>query len=388
MAQTWPFSGRRRALLRVADFAGRLITRPFGRSVTNPLPQFVERILLIEPWNIGDVVLATPILRELRRRYPKGRISILARAHGRELLEGSGLVDDVIVFDLPWTAQTNKYRFTAAKIREMRALVRTLRARNFDLTLDSRMDIRSNFLAAMTRAPYRLGYDIGGGGWLLTHTLPCDRDKTHKIDDWLALLDLLPDAGAPITDERRPTLDVTEVERQWARKKLRERGARGSPVIAYHPGGSHPGKRWPRSKFEELIRELSASVGGTQVVFLGPDETSSGGWPPDSIVFREPLRELMALVSCCDVLVCNDSGPMHVADALRVPVVAIFEIGNPQWFGPSGPRARVLRGELAGIGISAAPLDHSPRNPVDVRRVAAAVKEVLAERASPAQLYW
>jgi ADP-heptose:LPS heptosyltransferase len=379
MAQTWPFSRKRRALLRAADFVGRLIAKPFGRSAGNALPQSFERILVIEPWNIGDVVLATPILRALRRRYPKARISILARPHGRELLEGSGLVDDVIVFDLPWTAQTNKYRFTAAKIREMRALVRTLRAGNFDLTLDSRMDIRSNFLAAMSRAPYRLGYDIGGGGWLLTHTLPSDRDKTHRIDDWFALLALLPDAGVRASDERRPTLDVTEVELQTAQEKLREKGAKGGPMIAYHPGGSHPGKRWPRSKFEELIRELNGSVRGTHVVFLGPDETSSDEWPPDSIVFREPLRELMALVSWCDVLVCNDSGPMHVADALGVPVVAIFEIGNPQWFGPSGPHARVLRGELAGIGISAAPLDHSPRNPVDVRRVAAAVKEVLAE---------
>jgi lipopolysaccharide heptosyltransferase II len=366
--------------LRAADFVGRLIARTFGLSVRKPVPQFVERILLIEPWNIGDVVLATPILRELRRRYPKARISILARPHARELLEGSGLVDDVIDFDLPWTAQTNKYRFTAAKIREMRALIRTLRARNFDLTLDSRMDIRSNFLAAMSRAPYRLGYDIGGGDWLLTHTLPSDRDKTHKIDDWLALLGLLPDVGAPIPDERRPALSVTGVERQRARERLRERGARGRPVIGYHPGGSHPGKRWPRSKFEKLIRELGASVGGTQVVFLGPDETSDG-WTPDAIVFRESLRELMALISCCDVLVCNDSGPMHVADALGVPVVAIFEIGNPQWFGPSGPRARVLRGELAGVGISAAPLDHPPRNPMDVRRVAAAVKDILAGRA-------
>jgi heptosyltransferase-2 len=377
MAQTWPFSRRRRALLRAADFAGRLIAKPFSRSVGNPLPRFLERILVIEPWNIGDVVLATPILRELRRRYPGARVSILARAHGRVLLEGSGLVDDVIVFDLPWTAQTNKYRFTPGKVREMRGLVRTLRARNFDLTLDSRMDIRSNFLAAMSRAPYRLGYDIGGGGWLLTHSLPSNRDHTHRIDDWMSLLDLLPDAGAPVTDEHRPTLGVTLVEREEAQKKLRERGAGGGPVIAYHPGGSHPGKRWPRSRFEQLIRELSASVGGTQVVFLGPDETSLGGWPPDSIVFREPLRSLMALISCCDVLVCNDSGPMHVADALRVPVVAIFEIGNPQWFGPSGPRARVVRGELAGTGISAAPLDHSPPNPVDVRRVAAAVKEIL-----------
>jgi heptosyltransferase-2 len=335
---------------------------------------------VIEPWNVGDVVLATPILGELRRRYSKATISILARVHARELLESSGLVDDVIVFDLPWTARTDKYRFTVGKARGMRALVRTLRARNFDLTLDSRMDIRSNFLAAMSGAPYRVGYDIGGGGWLLTHTLPSDRDDSHKIDDWLALLEMLPGGARLTIDERRPKLVVTEGERQIAREKLSERGAKASPLVGYHPGGSHPGKRWPRQQFEALIRELSTSLGGTHIVFLGPDETSSAEWPPNAIVIREPLRDLMALISCCDVLVCNDSGPMHVADALGVPVVAIFEIGNPQWFGPSGPRAIVIRGELAGIGISAAPLDHSPRNPVDVRRVAVSVKELLAER--------
>ena len=85
----------------------------------------------------------------------------------------------------------------------------------------------------------------------------------------------------------------------------------------------------------------------------------------------------MATLTHCRVLVCNDSGPMHVADALGVPVVAIFEIGNPQWFGPSGERATIVRGELAGRGISAAPLNVPPRNPVAVSRVAAAVKGLL-----------
>ena len=69
---------------------------------------------------------------------------------------------------------------------------------------------------------------------------------------------------------------------------------------------------------------------------------------------------------------------MHIADALGVSVVAIFEIGNPQWFGPTGPRSRVVRGDLAGIGMSAAPLDQPPRDPVAVERVAKAVKDALA----------
>jgi ADP-heptose:LPS heptosyltransferase len=92
---------------------------------------------------------------------------------------------------------------------------------------------------------------------------------------------------------------------------------------------------------------------------------------------RPALRELMALLSCCDILVCNDSGPMHIADALDVPLVAIFEIGNPQWFGPSGARATVIEGELAGTGLSAAPLETPPSNPVSVTCVAEAVRRTL-----------
>jgi ADP-heptose:LPS heptosyltransferase len=380
MAQTWPFSRKRRALLRVADFFGRWAAAPIrraGRPGPPPAPESIHRILVIEPWHIGDVVLVTPFLRELRRRYTQAKISILAKPHARELLEASGLVDDVIAFDLPWTAQRNKLRRSLRSLREIKSLVRTLKARRFDMTVDSRMDIRSNLLAAMTGAPYRVGYDIGGGGWLLTHALPSNRDDSHKIHDWLALVGVL-DNATTVGEPPRPTLVVTEEERKRARRKLAEAGANASPLIAYHPGGSHAGKRWPRDQFEALMRGLSASIGGSHIVFLGPGENDPREWPSNVIVFREPLREMMALLTCCDVLVCNDSGPMHVADALGVPVVAIFEVGNPQWFGPSGKRAVVIHGEHAGRGISAAPLEVPPRNPVAVPRVAAAVQALLS----------
>ena len=125
------------------------------------------------------------------------------------------------------------------------------------------------------------------------------------------------------------------------------------------------------------MTELRASIGGSHVIFLGPDEKGVAQWPAGVAVMRPSLRELMAQISCCDVLICNDSGPMHIADALGVPVVAIFEIGNPQWFGPSGSRSRVVRGEFAGSGLSAAPLHRPPPNPVAISRVAEAVKDTL-----------
>jgi ADP-heptose:LPS heptosyltransferase len=332
---------------------------------------------VIEPWNIGDVVLSTAMLAELRSRYPRARISLLAKPHALELLKENPLVDEIIPFDLPWTAQRKKYPLGLRTLHNMTSLVKRLRDARFDATIDSRMDIRSNLIAAMTRAPHRLGYDIGGGGWLLTNTLPSERSGSHKVDDWLALLDLLPGDATRSAQRRRPTLVVTSSETDRARQRLKSLGLVEGPVIAYHPGGSHPGKRWPRAHFEQLIRDLKKSISGSHVVFLGPEERDFDSLPRDVVIVRPSLRELMALLTCCDILVCNDSGPMHVADALGVPVVAIFEVGNPQWFGPSGARATVIAGERAGIGLSAAPLDVPPFNPVTVTCVADAVRRTL-----------
>jgi ADP-heptose:LPS heptosyltransferase len=313
---------------------------------------------------------------------PRATISLLAKPHARELLYGSGIVDEVIEYDLPWTAEENKYSFRPSVLRGMRELIRGLRQRAFDVTIDARMDIRSNFLAAATGAPYRIGYDIGGGGWLLTQALPSDRNGTHKIDDWLSLLDLMP--GVVESPARRnrevPTLVVAEEERAAAREYLSIAGAGRSPLIGYHPGGSHAGKRWPHERFRKLLLDLSASQGGSHIVFLGPNEQDESTWP-GAIVSRPTLRQLMAQIACCDVLVCNDSGPMHIADALGVPVVALFEIGNPQWYGPSGPRAIVVKGDLAGQGLSAAPRNSPPAHPIAVERVSEAVKASLTQPA-------
>jgi ADP-heptose:LPS heptosyltransferase len=375
MAQTWPVSKKRIAALKFADTVGRAFTWPFRRrpSVSGP----IDSILVIEPWNIGDVVLVTPLLTELRRRLPKARISLLARDYARDLLDGSGLVDEIIVARLPWTAPKNKYRITPAVAGELRRLITALRRQRFDVSIDSRMDIRSNLLAAAIGARHRVGYDIGGGGWLLTSSLPSDRDRSHKVDDWLALLDVLPGQSTTFGAHPRPTLVVKPEEGNRARRTLQSLGAVERPVIGYHPGGSHPGKRWPRKRFEQLISDLRNTEGGSHIVFLGPDEKDSDPWPAGTVIVCPSLRELMAFLTCCDVLVCNDSGPMHVADALGVPVAAIFEIGNPQWFGPSGPRATVIAGELAGTGLSAAPLYTPPRNPVPVTCVTDVVRRTL-----------
>ncbi|HKR09879.1 MAG TPA: glycosyltransferase family 9 protein [Gemmatimonadaceae bacterium] len=379
MAQTWPVSRARIAALKAADVAGRILFAPFRvlRRASEPA-RAIQRILVIEPWYIGDVVLVAPFLSALRDRFTGASISLLARPYARQLLANTGLIDEVIDAELPWTAPSHKYRFDAAARRHMRDLIATLRERKFDLTIDARMDVRSNLLAAITLAPRRIGYDIGGGGWLLTESLPSNRDDTHKHADWDDLLALLPGEGrvarrAPA----RPLLVVTRDEKDDAERLLTRELGTARPTIGYHPGGSHPGKRWPGDHFRELSRMLRDEFGGRHVVMLGPDDEDPGDWPESTLVVRPGLRELMAIISCCDVFICNDSGPMHIADALRTPLVAIFEMGNPKWFGPTSPSSVVVAGEMAGLGVSPAPVDTPPSNPVTVTCVADAVRHTL-----------
>src|SRR5882762_11436414 len=125
MEQTWPVSRRRIAALKIVDVVGRAVTWPFRRRGGEHGK--IERVLVIEPWNIGDVVLATPLLAKLRESFPNARIALLARGYARELLKDSGLVDEIIVADLPWTAPAHKYLITPAVAREMTKLVRALR---------------------------------------------------------------------------------------------------------------------------------------------------------------------------------------------------------------------------------------------------------------------
>jgi ADP-heptose:LPS heptosyltransferase len=399
VAHTWPVTRGKRAALGVVDAVGYAVSAPLRwLRKAPPDPGFIRRILVIEPWNIGDVVLATPLLAELRRRFPKASITLLAKAHAKEILRESGLIDDVVECDLAWTRSRGKYRLSSADAKALVEVVRKLRRGKFDVTLDARADPRSNLLAAAAGAHRRIGYDLGGG-WLLTDALATDPDKHHKIVDWLRLLGPLggrpaPAPGRVISESQvaeargelvtakpaRPLLRVSEEEVAEARQALAAGGALRRPLVGYHPGGSHPGKRWPLERFAELSGMISARFGGSVVVFAERSGYGRSGPFPEETVFVETgLRGLMASLKCCDVVVCNDSGPMHLADGLGVPVVAIFESGNPQWYGPSGPSATVVKGKQAGTGISARPAEFPPQNPVAVQTVYSAAAKLLRD---------
>ena len=299
----------------------------------------IRRILVLEPWHIGDVVIATAALRALRSLFPEAHITLLGKTHAEELVRHSDLVDEVIVFDLPWTSKHSKYDPKRYDRCALGNLVSRLRAMNFDLTVDARMDLRSNVLTYMTKAPMRVGFAFGGGRFLLTDAVPAEPDRHHRVNDWLHLLE--PIAGrskgkrdaAEIIAGAEPFLAVTEEERAKAKQTLYSLGLKlDEPIVGIHGGASDARRMWPISSYFNVARQLTDGFGTQTLLFLEPGASAPQGYEGASV--RTTLREMMALFTCCSVVLCNDSGPMHIADALSVPVVAVFLTGNPVWHRP------------------------------------------------------
>jgi ADP-heptose:LPS heptosyltransferase len=365
VAETWRITPGKRLALATVD----LVARPFSKLFVPSSRGNVEgiwKILVVEIWNIGDVVIATTALQALRARYPDAWISFLGKPHAADILGGSGLVDEIITYDFPWTSETDKYQRARYNRRELKELIRRLREEKYDLTVDCRMDFRSNLLTYATRARRRLGYAFGGATFLLTDAIPARPRSEHKVRDWLTLMEALGsrtgssrftrgDDGKPLT----PKLTLLPEERQAAAAKLETLGiAPRDLIIAIHAGASHPDKQWPVENFAQVADSLAESYGAKILVLVDPE--GYGAKLPlknDARFVRAGLRDLMALIGSCDLLICNDSAPMHIADALGVPVVAVFTTGNPRWYGPSGKLQRVVgkgapRGQKVDVPVS------------------------------------
>ena len=379
MAQTWPPTRLKRFALGAIDLAARPIAAGMRRDSPAKIPG-APRILVVELWQIGDVVLSTPFLAALRDCFPDSKITFMGKPHAESLLRSSGLADDVVVAELPWTRTARKYHPADYDWGRLAELLRQLRARRFDLAFDARMDIRNNILVSLAGAKRRFGFRYGGGDWLLTDAIPVDPAANHKTGDWASLLKA---AGCQPVEAPRCILKTTEEERAAARAVLSNHFGGVARPVALHPGGSHAGKRWPLDHYELLAREL-VGAGYQVVAFQDPNGYGKELHGIEGVFgLCVGLREVMAIIQQCATLVCNDSGPMHVAAALGVPTVAIFERGEPRWFGPVGDQHIVIAGEKAGVDVSAAPLDSPPANPVPVSRVKEAVlKQVERSRTS------
>jgi heptosyltransferase-2 len=294
----------------------------------------VRNILVVEYWHLGDLVMQMPFLQNLRLQYPDARIVLLASPKAAPLLGGQKVVDEIIVVNVPWAQHYERFKKYNPVSALWLALFRTLKllkARRFDLAFASRADLRDNFMLWFINARRRVGYSYGGGGLFLTDKVIPDLKNPHQANRSLRLLEHL---QKPILD-RQPRLYLSPEEDRLAEKFLADRGAReGDILVGVHPGARSLIRQWGERNFVDVVQRLSDRFPVKVLWFQEAGKTPPLSTDERFVSLSLPLREFMAVLNKCDLLICNDSGPMHIATSLNVPVVAVFGPGEPAWFGP------------------------------------------------------
>lgn len=333
----------RRTIIRVLE----ALLRPLALlSKSNPpcdLDQ-VERILVFEPANLGDVVIIlAPLLRSLRARFPRAHIAFLGKAKVEGFLRDQGLADELIPIQAPWAEHLSRWRiynpFSLLWPRFAWNLIR-LRRRHFDLAFPSgRSDIRHNLALWLTGAKRRVGYAYGGGRFLLTDVATPDLERPHVTDLSLKLLEHI---GVPAA-RNGARLRVAPQDEEFAEEFLAEQGVNPDDLlIGIHPGARIPIRQWGEEHFKAVARRLTQRFGATIIWFLDPAQPAPNIQTQGMVTAALPLRQFLAVLSRCRLLVCNDSGPMHMAAGLGVPVVAVYGSTEPAWFGPLGPGHHIV----------------------------------------------
>lgn len=298
-----------------------------------------RNILVIEYWNLGDFVMLTPFLKNLRLHFPQAHIALLGSPRTISMAQGQGLVDEVIPVRVPWAQHMGRRKkYISRHWLDLFRGLREVRARRFDLGFTARADIRDSFLLWAGRVRRRVGYGFAHGRSLLTDVVAPDVLRPHYSDRWLRLLEHL---GKPIVD-RLPELKVGPEGRAFAKKFLREKGLDDTDVlIGFHTGARNKVRQWGREKFIEVARKLTESLPVKVLWFQDPDETTApngNGFVPVKL----PLKNFLAVLAECKTLICNDTGPMHMASGLGVPVVAVFGPTQPEWFAPLGEHHKIV----------------------------------------------
>lgn len=303
------------------------------------------RILIIKPSSLGDIVHALPVLAALRAAHPQAHIAWLVGSSFAPLLDGHPLLDEIIPFDR---------RYYGRMLQRPRALadfarfLRGLRRRRFDLVLDLQGLLRSGFLALATGARRRIGFAHARElAWLFyTGHVRVEPRHRHAVDRNLRIAQAL---GLPTAAPAFP-LGLRPEECAAARTLLEAAAGRRLPdFVAVLPGARWPTKQWRADRLAALLDRLHADGHPPAVLLGGPDDVPLAGQiaaaaqsRPLNLVGRTTLRELAALLALAGLVLCVDSGPMHIAAALDRPLVALFGPTNPARTGPYSRRARVV----------------------------------------------
>jgi len=339
-----------------------------------------RKILIIKLSAVGDSVLAVPAWRSLRETFAHARFTVLCSAITHEVVRTIPYFDHLIELDI------------AGMLRRPHRLadfLRHLRACQFDLVVDFDQWMRTTALLSLaTGAPKRVGFDTRHQHrrFCYTDTIRPPRDR-HEVDNFL---DLAVAAGAK-RGSRQLQMWIPPEEVAWARQVVAAvRGGDGT-VVAFHPGcgGAGVPRQWPLQSYIELGNRLTrldsiaiVVTGSSSEVALAEQIAGQIGGKAASLAGAHSITRFAAILQCCDLLVCGNTGAMHIAAAVGTPTVALHGPTNPRKWGPVGEGHVVIQSPMPcspclELGFDYGCSTHPCMRMIPVERVLDAIRQLL-----------
>lgn len=343
-----------------------------------------DRILIVLPNWVGDVVLATPTLAALRTHFATRRITFLGRGYVRDIVDGGGWHDEWV----EWPAGRGLSR-ERATLR----LASQLKSEHFDVALLLPNSFRAALLAWLARIPRRVGYARDGRSLLLTDRLrPLRRHgeflPTPMLPYYAAIAQRV---GCPVVNDRLRLGVTPEQEQAGAAFMAHHRLERGEPFAIINAGAAFgASKCWPPDRFARVCDRLRSEHGMRSVLIGGPSEAPLlrriASLVLGEVVCADnpgtTLGSLKVLVRECTVLIGNDTGPRHYGEAFGRPLVTIFGPTHKAWVWTDYDADRRLQADVpcGPCQLPVCPLDHRCMRGVSVDDVMAAVADVIRGR--------
>ena len=339
----------------------------------------VKKILIRGPNWIGDAVMCTPALAALRSRFPHAQITLLVNPTIAELLRENPHLDHIWVYD-----KVGRHGGLVGRFNLSQEIARE----SFDLAVLFQNAFEAALLARLARIPIRCGYPTDGRGFLLTVHASLPQGSCHQVDYYLRLLKPL----GIYNSSRILYLKTIPQEDETARQYLSSQGiSDAGTVVGINPGATYgAAKRWSTERYARLADCLVESRNAKVLIFGGPGEERLGEAISAQmknkarvLSGRLTVRELMATIRHCDLFITNDSGPMHIAAAFGVPLVAIFGPTDPETTSPLGdqfaPGGLLLRKpvECSPCLLRECPIDHRCMTRITVEEVFEAAERQL-----------
>jgi lipopolysaccharide heptosyltransferase I len=335
-----------------------------------------RRILIIKPSAVGDIVRTLPVLTALRRRWPEAHIAWLVARHCSEVLSGHPGLNQIIYFDRKAYANVGR---NLSITQAFTGFLRELRDSRFDLVIDMQGLFRSGFFSLATGAGVRIGRGDSREftGFFYTHRAAVDERRMHAI---------VLNAGmvAPLGVKVQPStsdLYISPAARAGVARILAGQGlAPGAPYAVIAPGTNWETKHWPAVRFGQVAAGLARRFGLVSVVVGTVGQAAMAAEirskEPSAIDLcgKSSLAEVVAVIAGARLVVANESGPLHIADALDLPLVGVVGPTRPEIVGPFRRTDGVIRASLPCLGcgikrLSRCPLAHRCMNSLGAEEV-------------------